>query len=779
MKQLSPYIIERTVDELSPHRPFSNRSSTDEMTGIGLAECWKVVSAHRRLIGGIVAAALALTLVVVFSITPRYVASATLLIEPEPPRLMDVSSMLQMMQNDRPDTDDYTKTQYSLLRDDQLVAEVIHELNLESNSHFAQHPGPIKRLISLLLPQGSTQLKARDRFGVSTSAINNYLSHLEIAPENGTRLVKVSFDSPDSVLAAQIVNTHVSDFLTTSQQIRAQAGSAARAFLEKELVRIKAQVEKSEAVLNDYRDRTGILAFGEKDQESNEVARVRMEELDKALTAAQDERIKAEAEMQLVKSGAYDSLPAVVSNQMIQNSRPEVDRLQAEYAEMAAKYNEAYPPLREVKAKLDEAQGRFNKELAAIAHATERKYEAAQQSEKDLEAKVEDERRRDFARNDASLQDAVLAREVDANREIYEAVLKRMNEISVNGSAPVSNIDLVEQAVPPPLPSLPQKMKALLIVGIGSTLFGVALAFLFEQFDDRIKSAEELQTYLRLPELAILPDFAKVNGRLAHPLSDGGLALLCHTGPEGEFTDERHRRNALDTLEAYKPLRNALLYSRAGGAPKTILFVSAVPLEGKTMTASGTALAFAQTGARTLLIDADLRRPRCHQVFNARPGPGLSEMLVGRVEPWQALRRLDDWSDHDYQGLFFVGAGRPVPNPGELLTSMRMFETVQQLSEDFDFTIIDAAPYASASDSLGLATMVEGVVVVAAVDTPKQTIRDVCQRLSDAGAKVLGVVLNRVNPRDTAFINLGHRYGYGHYGSAVNDQLYISTAAED
>jgi capsular exopolysaccharide synthesis family protein len=204
-----------------------------------------------------------------------------------------------------------------------------------------------------------------------------------------------------------------------------------------------------------------------------------------------------------------------------------------------------------------------------------------------------------------------------------------------------------------------------------------------------------------------------------------------------------------------------------------------VPLEGKTMTASGTALAFAQTGARTLLIDADLRRPRCHQVFNARPGPGLSEMLVGRVEPWQALRRLDDWSDHDYQGLFFVGAGRPVPNPGELLTSMRMFETVQQLSEDFDFTIIDAAPYASASDSLGLATMVEGVVVVAAVDTPKQTIRDVCQRLSDAGAKVLGVVLNRVNPRDTAFINLGHRYGYGHYGPAVNDQVYISTAAAD
>ena len=147
MKQLSPYIIERTVDDVLPYRPFSNRADADEISGIGLAECWKVISAHRHLIGGIILAALALTAAVVLTMTPRYVASATLLIEPESPRLMDVSSMLQMMQNDRPDADDYTKTQYSLLRDDQLVAQVIHELNLESNSHFAQHPGPIQRLI--------------------------------------------------------------------------------------------------------------------------------------------------------------------------------------------------------------------------------------------------------------------------------------------------------------------------------------------------------------------------------------------------------------------------------------------------------------------------------------------------------------------------------------------------------------------------------------------------------------------------------------------------------
>lgn len=377
---------------------------------------------------------MAITAAVVFTMTLRYVATSKLLIEPEPPRLMDVSTLLQNMQNDSA-TDDYAKTQYSLLRDDQLIAQVIRELRLESNPNFEERPGLAKRLLAML-PLGQRPPNARDRLGVNTASIDNYLKHLDVAPENGTRLVKVRFDSPDPTLAAQIVNTHVADFLARSQQIRSDASNAARMFLENELIRIKVQVEKSEAELNQYRDRTGILSFGEKDQESNEVARVRMEELNKALTAAQDARIKAEAEMVQVKSGAYDSLPDVVSNSLIQNARPEVDRLEAQYAEMASKYNDAYPPLREVRAKLHAAEGRLATEVSAIARATERKFAAAQLSENNLEAQVEQERRRDFARNDASLQDAVLAREVDANRAIYEAVLKRRNEIGVDGAAP-------------------------------------------------------------------------------------------------------------------------------------------------------------------------------------------------------------------------------------------------------------------------------------------------------------------------------------------------------
>jgi capsular exopolysaccharide synthesis family protein len=316
-----------------------------------------------------------------------------------------------------------------------------------------------------------------------------------------------------------------------------------------------------------------------------------------------------------------------------------------------------------------------------------------------------------------------------------------------------------------------------LIVGIGSALFGIALAFVLEQFDDRIKSVEELKAYLRLPELATLPDFARLAGRSIALPTDHALGMLVEPASPDPANDSDHRREALKALEAYKRLRHALLYSRAGGAPKSILFASALPGEGKTLTASGTALAFAQTGARTLLIDADLRSSRCHRIFNSRVSSGLSEILVGRIDPREAPQRLDTWPQHDYQGLFLIGRGQPVPNPGELLTSMRMFEAIRQLSDDFDFTLIDAAPYASASDTAGLATMVEGVVVVAAVDTPKRAIRAVCDRLSDAGAKILGVVLNRVNPRDFSFVDLSQRYDYYHGGSTSDDRRYVETVA--
>ena len=776
MSNLSPYFIQRNGSPANPVYVLPP-SPTQNEAGIGLSDCCKVIARRWRILAYGVGAAMLLTAIVVFSMTRQYTATATLLIDPEPPRIMDASSLLNRIQNG--DEDDYRKTQYSLLQSEQLIARVVVDLDLEKLPIFgaSKNPGPFasifsiwSQIVSLIVP---SEPPRTERLGVTARAINAYRSRLSIAPEGGTRLVRVSFRSPSPTLSAEIVNKHVSDYVALQRQLQSQGDDASREFLEKELISIKAKVQKSEATLNSYRAKMGIVSFGIHDQEKNAIAEQTMINLTRQLTDAEAERIKAESEMELVKSGDYDSLPEVVDNLMIQNLEPQVDQLQAEYAESASKYTNEYPRVRQLGAKLSEAKRRLAREMGAIARAIQRHYTAALGRQQELEQRIEKEKQQDFARNDASLQDAVLVREVDTNRQLYKNVLQRMQEISVNGEAPLPNIALAEAAVPPSLPSSPKKAMDLAMSGLMAAIASVGLIFFLDRSDDRIKSPEEIETFLHLPELGIVPDLARILARpqAADALSNhnltGALSRLSNSTVDKPSKSDLAIRRPGDLMDIYRSIRTALMYSNAGGAPKTILFTSAVPGEGKTMTASGTAWAFAQTGARTLLIDADLREPRCHKVLTADNSSGLSEILVDLASPQHAIQRLGNKASDGatVEGLFFLGAGATVPNPSELLTSASMFQLLRELSNQYQFVLLDSAPVAFASDTLGLATMVDGVVVIAGAETPKSTVRAVCRRLSDAGAKIFGVVMNRVDTREPAFRS--HTSNYAQYSSYV------------
>jgi polysaccharide biosynthesis transport protein len=772
MSNLSPYFIQRNGSPANPVYILPP-SVTQGEAGIGLNDCWKVIARRWRILAYGVSAAVLLTAVVVFLMPRQYTATATLLIDPEPPRIMDASSLLNKIQNG--DEDDYRKTEYSLLQSDQLIARVIADLDLENRPPFGapNDPGRFASLLSVWSRIIPSEPPRAERLGVTARAINTYRSRLSIAPEGGTRLVRVSFRSPSPTLSAEIVNKHVSDYVTLQRQLQSQGDDAAREFLEKELITIKERVEKSEATLNSYRAKMGIVSFGIHDQEKNAIAEQTMINLTKQLTDAEAERIKAESEMQLVKSGDYDSLPEVVDNLMIQNLEPQVDQLQAQYAESASKYTNEYPPVRELAAKLNEAKRRLAREMAAIARAVQRHYLAALARQQQLEQRIGKEKEQDFARNDASLQDAVLVREVDTNRQLYKNVLQRMQEISVDGEAPLPNIALAESAVPPSLPSSPKRALDLAINGLIAAIASIGLIFFLDRSDDRIKSPEEIETFLHLPELGIVPDLARILGKpqaanaLPNHSLTGALSRLSNSTVDKRSKPDLAIRRPGELMDIYRSIRTALMYSNAGGAPKTILFTSAVPGEGKTMTASGTAWAFAQTGARTLLIDADLREPRCHKVLTAHNSSGLSEILVDLASPESATQRLGNKTSEgaSIEGLFFLGAGARVPNPSELLTSSSMFQLLRQLSNQYQFVLLDSAPVAFASDTLGLATMVDGVVVIAGAATSKSTVRAVCRRLSDAGAKIFGVVVNRVDTREPAFRS--HTGHYAQYSSYV------------
>jgi polysaccharide biosynthesis transport protein len=598
---------------------------------------------------------------------------------------------------------------------------------------WVQLSSRIGRYFSLFSPVSATNSEVD---GVSADLIDAYLKGLSVEPKVGTRLVLVSFTAPDPQLAATITNAHVKHYVNEGLVLHSESQRAAVDFLEEQLVDIKKRVERSEAALNTYRHEKGIVAFDVED--TNKVAQNRMEDLTKALTEAQTKRITAEAQMQDVRAGDYDSLPQVVTNPAITALKPQVRHLQAEYANMSTAFNPQYPKLAELKAELFEAQRTLDKETEGVAKAVQRDYTSANDQEQELRKEIDAEKERDLALNDASLQDAVLAREVEANRELYKNVLSRMEQIQVGEQAPVTNISVVDRAIPPSIPSSPKKKRDLAISGLLALMCGLILAFILDQLDNRLKTSEEVENYLHLPTLAVAPDFAMldvVSGN--HKLLSGLRRMLFGYGRiEGSAQNFVHQPGK---GEVYRSIRTALMFSRAGAPPRKILVTSAIEGEGKTWTAYHTALAFAQTGARTLLIDADLRRAKCHESLDTDNTVGLSEVLVGQLAPKDAVRFIEN------RKLYLLPAGSPAPNPAELLTSQKMFDVLRSLSKKYHYILIDAAPLMYASDTVGIATMTDGVVLVAGAQTPKQSVLRASERLSLAGANVLGAVLNRVD----------------------------------
>jgi succinoglycan biosynthesis transport protein ExoP len=750
MSQIAPSGVPQLTHNSSGQVPSLALLSTgafpgDMGEGIGLYDCWRILKRYRRLIFALVATALLLTVVVVLLVTPNFVATSTLLIEPEPAQVLDVRELIS--EAGSTDDHDYYKTQYDLLKSRDLAAGVIQDLKLE-NTELLGGGGPrgllshleslYGRLLSMFSP--APVVVAPQAGGVSAGAIDAYLSRLKVEPQVGTRLVKVSFKAPDPRLAARITNTHVAHYIQQGLNLRSESRRAAVDFLENQLVLIKQRVQQSEAALNTYRHKKGIVSF---DVEGKyKVPEARMMDLTRSLTEVETRRITAEAQMEEVNAGDYDSLPQVVSNPTITSLKPQVRRLQAQYANLSTAFNSQYPKLAELKAELFEARGSLDREIVEVAKSVKRDYQSALDQEKKLRAEIDEEKERDLALNDASLQDAVLSREVETNRDLYKSVLARMQQIQVGERAPVTNVSVVDSAVSPPFPATPKTLRDLAISGLFALVCGIILAFVFDQLDNRLKTGQEVEKYLSLPNLALAPDFDKLHPKVSvgRHLERARRLLLGSAGSGSNGINGYLYPPARG--DVYRSIRTAIQFSRAGSPPNKILITSAIEGEGKTWTAVHVASVFAQTGARTLLIDADLRRAQCHETLSLENQVGLSEVLVGQLEAEEAIRHLAD------RKLYLLSAGSQVPNPAELLTSSRMLEVLTSLSKEYQYIFIDSAPLMYASDTIGLATMVEGVVLVAGFDTPKQDVKHAAERLSLAGANILGVVLNRVDIRE-------------------------------
>jgi len=689
------------VNELSPYsirREFTGAESPVDVqvppflqgdVTPTLRRWWSVVRPRLRLIFAIVFASVLLTGVAVFLMTPTYTAESTVLIERQAPQVLDIRALTAEAAGS--DQHDYYETQYKIFQSRSLASQVIRELNLEANRLFsAKKGGFITEFVH-----------------GATNSLGNLLALAAgsmLAPRTPEKV------DPDSLA--------VENYLSRLE-IRPQLGT-----------------------------RLVIVGFRTPDPKlSAEIANAHVQAFvhrGMEIHAQASEDARSFLEKKLVDLRAR-----------VQKLKTEVADLSAEYAAKANRFTPDYHPLADLGAKLNEARNQLATETQRMLEGVESEYKVASGRKRRLNDEIDNVKQQAFALNDASLQDAVLAREVDTNRELYKSVLERMKELGVAAGVPGSNVSIVDRAVPPHAPSSPKILLSLLASAILSPIGAVALVFLLDHLDDRIKDPEEAQALFHAPSLGMVPDFAKVpsiacGGRdTVDAAKEKGLTSAPASLHSKEMITEASRFSV--AAEVYRSIRTAILYSRAGGPPKTILITSGVSGEGKTVTAVNLAIAFAQIGEKILLLDTDMRRSRCHEVFGMSNHLGLAEVLAGRRQLEEVIKPTA------VGGLSLLSAGTPPPNPSELLSSNKMREVLEKLSQDYAHVVLDSAPAMPVSDTIILSTMADGVVVVVGPDTSKHFARTACMRLRGVGAKLIGIVMNQVDLRSPAY------YSYAGY----------------
>jgi capsular exopolysaccharide synthesis family protein len=358
-----------------------------------------------------------------------------------------------------------------------------------------------------------------------------------------------------------------------------------------------------------------------------------------------------------------------------------------------------------------------------------------------MTAALEAQKREALAMNRKAIDYSVIQRDVDSNTQIYQTLLQRAKETGVSGELKTSNVRVVDHAEAPADPVSPRRALNILFGLFGGAFLGVGLAFFFEYLDNRVKTPDEIERELGLPSLGLIPITAAVAGR-ANPLVSEGVSP--------------------NFSEAFRALRTNILFSAADGGPRSIVVTSTGPSEGKTMVAGNVAICLAQTGQRVLLIDADMRRPRSHELFGIAVEPGLSNLLVGASKPSEVVQPTG------VENLWVMPAGKTPPNPAELLGSKRFADLTTSLGGHFDCVIIDTPPVLAVTDAAVVAHRASGVLFVIAADvTNRQAAQTALDQLEHAHAKFLGAVLNRVDvERHSYYYSRYYRKEYSNYYAA-------------
>ena len=742
MKQV-PSIPSEGYYQLPP--PGYSNTPLQEEKEINLRDYWKVIRKRQWTIVAFFLIVVITTAIGTFTMKPIFRASTTIQINKENPQIVDFKEIFAVNTMDM----DYYQTQYKILESRSLAKRVIQNLKLAEHPEFLPKPEtPFQKWKSNILNSISGLFTSSDpnknpaENGRKTSLINQFLKKLKIEPIRNSRLVKIHFDSNSPDLSSQVSNALAVNYMQQNLESRFIATQQAKEWLTGQLEDLRGKVERADEALQAFGSKHNIISLDEKEN----VTMQRLTDLNETLTKAESERMAKEALYKQTKDRNSDSLPSILENKLIMDLKQAYIQLEAQYMKLSETYKPEYPEMVRLKQQMQAIQKRIDGELAKIIAAIKNDYESSLRKEALLRQAFEEQKARVIEMKDKAIQYNILKREADTNKELYKGLLQRMKEAGVSAGIMASNIQVVDQAELPARPYKPNKQLNLLLAAVVGLFLGVGLAFFLEYLDNTVKTPEDVEQLIRLPAFGMVPEISYERRRRVESGTSYPVELITFGHPKSMLS------------EAYRNIRTSILLSFSERPPKSIAISSPNPAEGKTTTVINTAIALSQTGVQVLLIDADMRKPRIHKIFREENGAGLSNFLSGNAALDSVIKKSD------IPNLYYIPSGPIPPNPSELIGSKLFKNMMESLGERFDHIVLDSPPVLGFADAIILSTSVEGVIlVVSGGKTPRETLQRAKEVLHQVNAKILGVVINRIDIQRSDYGYYYYRYHY-YYG---------------
>jgi capsular exopolysaccharide synthesis family protein len=689
------------------------------LTGRELQQVLGVLRKRWRIVVTVLVVCVAVAVVYTMRQPKVYEAKCSLVIESSAPQVFEnMKDVIQMTSMSR----EFYITQYRIIRSREIAQRVLDRLGLQTSPRSG----------------GSTD---ESRQAERESLVQALLEEVKVVPVRDSFIANIQVRDLDPEKAARIANAFADAYVERNLDFKLDGARSAATWLGEQTVGLRKQLENSEMELYKFRKDRSLLDINLDDKQG--MTRQNLQSLNQKLTDLKTRRIEIESIRKLILAAKNniserESLPEIRDNPVVQRLRENYLDLLRIKADLESRYGDKHPKIDTIGHQLAELQRDYGKELDNVLRAFDKRYQAMVETETSLTKWMNHERQQALDLTKLEIEYRPLARDAENNSKMYSVVTQRHKEVDLTGASPANNVRVLDRATQPRSPVSPiMALNLPLGVALG-LVFGLLLAFAIDSLDNTIKNPEAAEELVGAPLLGVIPMLSQAR---QHSTADAPTRDLV------VFKDP-----TCLAAEACRSIRTNMLFISAQQDFSVFSVTSPGPKDGKTTVAIALAVTMAQAGGRILLVDADMRRPRVHKSFGLKSDTGISSVMAGDIQLKDAICKSE------VPNLDVLPCGPMPPNPAELLHTERFRQILVQCRGNYDRVILDSPPIGPVTDPAIIGGATDGVVLVLRAGHSTRVATQFARRqLADAGARILGLVINQTDRRGRGY---GYRYDY-------------------